>query len=56
MDLKAKKPLANPVGLVVIKADKAFAGWDLIRNSRLSVVPVPESMWKRIAALAVTKA
>lgn len=56
VDLKAKKPLARPVGLDVIKADKAFAGWDLIRNSRLSVVPVPESMWKRIAALADGKA
>ena len=56
VDLKAKKKLANPVGLDVIKADKAFAGWDLLRISRLSIVPVPESMWKRIAALADGKA
>ena len=56
VDLKAKKKLANPVGLDVIKADKAFAGWDLLRISRLSIVPVPESMWKRVAALADGKA
>ena len=52
VDLKAKKKLANPVGLDVIKADKAFAGWDLLRISRLSIVPVPESMWKRVVTLA----
>jgi predicted RNA-binding protein with PUA-like domain len=52
VDIKAKKKLANPVALDVIKADKAFAGWDLLRISRLSVVPVPEAMWKRIEQLA----
>ena len=56
VDLKPKKKLAQPVGLDVIKADKTFAGWDLLRISRLSVVPVPEAMWKRIAALADGKA
>ena len=56
VDLKPKKKLANPVGLDVIKADKAFAGWDLLRISRLSIVPVPPAMWKRIEALAAGKA
>ena len=55
VDLKAKKKLPQPVGLDVIKADKAFIGFDLIRNSRLSVVPVPEAMWKRIQDLAASK-
>jgi predicted RNA-binding protein with PUA-like domain len=52
VDLKAKKKLAKPVTLDVIKADKRFAGWDLLRIGRLSVVPVPDAMWKRIEELS----
>ncbi len=52
VDVKMKKKLPRPVTLSDIKADPAFAGWDLIRNSRLGVVPVPEPMWKRIEVLA----
>ena len=52
VDVKIKLKLDNPVPLAVIRADKAFDGFDLIRNSRLSVVPVPEAMWKRILDLA----
>ncbi len=52
IDLKPKKLLARPVTLDEIKADPAFAGWDLLRISRLSVVPVPEKMWKRLEQLA----
>ena len=52
VDLKPKKKLAQPVTLSDIKADKAFAGWDLLRIGRLSVVPVPDAMWTRIEELA----
>ena len=55
VDIKPKKALAKPVGLDVIKADKTFAGWDLLRIGRLSIVPVPQAMWKRIADLAAGK-
>jgi predicted RNA-binding protein with PUA-like domain len=55
VDLKPKQKLAQPVGLDVIKADKTFAGWDLLRIGRLSVVPVPEKMWKRILELSEAK-
>jgi predicted RNA-binding protein with PUA-like domain len=55
VDLKAKKALPKPVGLDVMKSDKAFAGFDLLRIGRLSVVPVPPAMWKRIADLAAAK-
>jgi predicted RNA-binding protein with PUA-like domain len=55
MDIKAKKKLAKPVTLDAIKADKAFAGFDLLRIGRLSVVPVPAGMWKRISELAAGK-
>jgi predicted RNA-binding protein with PUA-like domain len=52
VDLKLKQKLAHPITLSDIKADPAFAGWDLIRNSRLGVMPVPDKMWKRIEELA----
>ena len=52
VDLKPKKKLKQPVTLADIKADPAFAGWDLLRIGRLSVVPVPDAMWKRIEDLA----
>jgi predicted RNA-binding protein with PUA-like domain len=52
-DLKIKQKLANPVTLDEIKSDPAFEGFDLIRNSRFSVVPVPPSLWKRIHALSI---
>jgi predicted RNA-binding protein with PUA-like domain len=51
-DIKPKKKLAAPVTLADIKFDKTFAGFDLIRIGRLSVVPVPEPMWKRILELS----
>jgi predicted RNA-binding protein with PUA-like domain len=52
VDLKPKRKLPNPVTLADIKADPAFAGWDLLRIGRLSVVPVPDPMWSRIEQLA----
>lgn len=52
VDLKPKERLAQPVSLSDIKADKAFEGWDFLRIGRLSVVPVPEPMWRRILELA----
>ncbi|HEY1686828.1 MAG TPA: EVE domain-containing protein [Tepidisphaeraceae bacterium] len=52
VDVKLKKELARPVSLDEFKADPAFAGWDLLRLGRLSVVPVPPKMWKRIEELA----
>ncbi|HEV8606126.1 MAG TPA: EVE domain-containing protein [Tepidisphaeraceae bacterium] len=54
IDLKPKSKLKSPVTLDTIKSDPAFKGWDLIRNSRLSVVPVPDPMWHRIQQLTET--
>src|SRR5438552_2495956 len=48
VNLKPKTKLPQPVTLSDIKADPAFAGWDLLRIGRLSVVPVPDAMWKRV--------
>lgn len=52
VDLKAGKRFANEVTLRQIKADKTFAGFDLLRIGRLSIVPVPDAMWSRIEELA----
>lgn len=53
VDLKAGKRFKNPVTLDRIKSDKTFAGFDLLRIGRLSIVPVPDAMWRRIEELSV---
>lgn len=50
--VKSVRRFKNPVALSAIKADKAFAKWDLVRNSRLSVMPVTEEQWARVEELA----
>jgi predicted RNA-binding protein with PUA-like domain len=52
VDVKAVRPLVQPVTLQQVKADSAFEGFDLIRISRLSVVPVSEEHWQHILQLA----
>lgn len=52
VDLKPKRKLSQPVTLSDIKADPAFAGWDLLRIGRLSIVPVSDAMWDRLMELA----
>jgi predicted RNA-binding protein with PUA-like domain len=47
-------PLVVPVSLAQIKADGSFADFDLLRISRLSVVPVPPAYWQRILEMAQT--
>jgi predicted RNA-binding protein with PUA-like domain len=37
-----------PVTLAQIKADPFFADWELIRISRLSVMPVSAAQWRRL--------
>ena len=52
IDLKPKTKLKHPVSLKTIKADSAFAGWDLVRLPRLSVMEVNKKMWDRIVHLS----
>lgn len=49
--LKPMRRLATPVSLAAIKADDRFAGWELVRQSRLSVMPVPAALWKAVLAM-----
>jgi predicted RNA-binding protein with PUA-like domain len=51
-DIKAVRSLPQPVTLAQIKQDPDFEGFDLIRISRLSVVPVSEAHWQKILKLA----
>ncbi|MGE3905727.1 MAG: EVE domain-containing protein [Reyranellaceae bacterium] len=51
VDVKAVKPLKTPVTLAALKADKRFAELGLLRQSRLSVVPVSEAHWQAICAM-----
>jgi len=51
VDLSAGEPLAQPVTLAAIKADPAFADLALVRQGRLSVVPVPAPLWARLLRL-----
>ena len=55
VDLKADQRLNQPVTLDAIKAEKTFAGWDLLKIGRLSVVPVPEKMWNKLLAMSEKK-
>jgi predicted RNA-binding protein with PUA-like domain len=52
VDLAAKKALSSPVPLSEIKKTPALAQFTLVRNSRLSVMPVTTEEWKTILALA----
>lgn len=44
-DVKYKKSLKHPITLDVMKKHKKFQNWELIRISRLSVMPVPKQIW-----------
>jgi len=48
VDVKYKKSLKRPVTLDEIKKYKKFKNWELIRISRLSVMPVPKDIWESI--------
>ncbi|MFZ0815410.1 MAG: EVE domain-containing protein [Candidatus Sulfotelmatobacter sp.] len=44
--IKVGKPLAEPVTLADVKAHKLFADSPLVRQGRLSVVPLTEAQYK----------
>ena len=52
VDLKPKAKLKTPVTLDTIKSDPAFKQWELVRISRLGVMPVPDAMWHRLQKLS----
>lgn len=52
VDLKPKEPLKRPVSLAAIKADPRFAGFELVRIPRLSVMPVGKPVWDAILRMS----
>jgi predicted RNA-binding protein with PUA-like domain len=52
VDVRALEPLPAPVPLDALKAEPAFAGSPLLRQGRLSVVPLTAEQWKGAARLA----
>jgi predicted RNA-binding protein with PUA-like domain len=47
--IAAGKPIAHPVSLAEIKANKLFAGSPLVRQGRLSVVPLTSDQYQALA-------
>ncbi|HEY2775932.1 MAG TPA: EVE domain-containing protein [Candidatus Binatia bacterium] len=52
VDLAAKKPLPSPVTLATIKSTPALKQIGLVRQGRLSVVPITDAEMRTIVALA----
>jgi predicted RNA-binding protein with PUA-like domain len=55
VDLKVGRPLAKPVTLAQIKADKILREMVLAKQSRLSVSPVIKVQFRRLLELAESK-
>jgi predicted RNA-binding protein with PUA-like domain len=47
--IRAGKPISKPVTLAEVKAHKLFAESPLVRQGRLSVVPLTEAQYKFLA-------
>jgi len=52
VDVVPAGSLWPPVTLDAIKADTRFRDFDLVRLPRLSVIPVPERLWRAIMTMA----
>ena len=52
VDVRFEAQLRRPVTLAALKAERDLAGLPLIRNTRLSVMPVTEDEWEAVHRLA----
>jgi predicted RNA-binding protein with PUA-like domain len=52
VDIAAVGRLKRPVPLAAIKEDPRFTGFALVRQGRLSVMPVPADLWQALLDLA----
>ena len=55
VDIKAVEPLKRLVTLFEIKANPKLKDWELVRFSRLSVMPVTSEQWKEVLRLIERK-
>ena len=51
VDMRAVAPMPRPVSLVAIKADPRLADFALVRQPRLSVMPVSKPHWDLISRM-----
>ncbi|MBM3488441.1 MAG: EVE domain-containing protein [Alphaproteobacteria bacterium] len=56
VDVRTIGPVPTPVTLAAVKADGRFADFLLVRNSRLSVMPVSPAHWKLLCRMGGVKA
>ena len=50
-DVAAREMLETPITLAQIKAEPKLNDWALVRNGRLSVVPVSDGQWQTVQQL-----
>jgi len=55
VDFKAVKPIVRPVTLAEIKAEPRLEGIALVRQSRLSVMPISDDHWRLLCGLGETE-
>ena len=55
VEVKAVRPVKQPVTLAAVKADAKFKDFKLVRQSRLSVVPVSDQHWKLLMKMTEGK-
>lgn len=48
VEVKPQRRLAEPIPLADVKSDPELEDFDLVRLPRLSVMPVAETVWKRL--------
>jgi len=49
--VKALRPFVNAVTLADVKADAELAELPLVRQSRLSVMPIPDGAWDKLCSM-----
>ena len=55
VDIEVGKPLAKPVTLAEVKVHAKLKNFDLVRNSRLSIMKVTDEQWKIMEGMAKGK-
>ncbi len=55
VDVKAVAAVKTPVTLAAIKAEPKLKNLQLVRHSRLSVVPIDDASWRLICAMGGVK-
>ena len=55
VDIEAVRALAKPVTLAEVKAHPKLRNFDLVRNSRLSIMKVSDEQWEIMEGMAKNK-